>query len=176
MPLISLKNSLLVCCFYWGPQDVCRMAIESVIWLIGKKKIYFICTAKNFTYLTNLVIGFGHADVACWNEQKFDSCWKKNFNSYALMPSRVCTVVNKRLEDWNLRIQRLQRCASLICVWNAVDWGLFFYAPCWYSTLLVNIHLHSVSTWEEMTKEVLYSVLFFVNTSTPPLPPFPHTP
>lgn len=105
-----------------------------------------------------------------WTE--FDSCWKKNFNSYALMPSRVCTVVNKRLEDWNLRIQRLQRCVSLICVWNAVDWGLFFYAPCWYSTLLVNIHLHSVSTWEEMTKEVLYSVLFFVNTSTPHLPLF----
>lgn len=98
---------------------------------------------------------------------------KKKFNSYALMPSRVCTVVNKRLEDWNLRIQRLQRCASLICVWNAVDWGLFFYAPCWYSTLLVNIHLHSVSTWEEMTKEVLYSVLFFVNTSTPLSPLFP---
>lgn len=97
---------------------------------------------------------------------------KKNFNSYALMPSSLHSC-EQTPNDWNLRIQRHQRCASLICVWNAVDWGLFFYAPCWYSTLLVNIHLHSVSKWEEMTKEVLYSVLFFVNTSTPLSPLFP---
>lgn len=123
MPFISLKNSLLVCCFYWGPQDVSRIAIESVIWLIEKNLFHTYC--DEFHILNQFRNWLGHADFACWSKQKFDSCWKK-LNSYALMPSRICTVVNKRLEDWNLRIQRLQRCTSLICVWNAVDWGLFF--------------------------------------------------
>lgn len=127
MPFISLRIPCYSLLFFLGSAR--RMKNSHWISnLVNRKKNLFhtYCDEfDEFDVLNQFRDWLGHADFACWSKQKFDSCWKK-LNSYALMPSRICTVVNKRLEDWNLRIQRLQRCASLICVWNAVDWGLFF--------------------------------------------------
>lgn len=127
MPFISLRIPCYSLLFLLGSAR--RMKNSHWISnLVNRKKNLFhtYCDEfDEFDVLNQFRDWLGHADFACWSKQKFDSCWKK-LNSYALMPSRICTVVNKRLEDWNLRIQRLQRCASLICVWNAVDWGLFF--------------------------------------------------
>lgn len=124
MPFISLRIPCYSLLFLLGSAR--RMKNSHWISnLVNRKKNLFHMYCDEFDVLNQFRDWLGHADFACWSKQKFDSCWKK-LNSYALMPSRICTVVNKRLEDWNLRIQRLQRCASLICVWNAVDWGLFF--------------------------------------------------